>query len=154
MKLRTLSLLVAFAGILTFTFAQNQTTNDPAKAKALIKLCADWDDAYIKKDPAAVEQLLTADYIGIDDEGATTTKAEEIELIKTGAYVIHSVEHLEPPKVRIHGSSAIVTSHSKVRLTYKDDTTTTIGRATTVCVDTGNGRWQIASWHASKVKGE
>src|SRR5207253_1814652 len=98
----------------------------------------------IKKDPTPLDRLLTADYIGIDEEGSVTSKQDEINLIKTGEYVILSVEHLEPPKIRFYGSTAIVTTHSKVKESSKGKVTTLVGRATTVCVKEG-GDWKIVS---------
>ena len=133
----------------SFVSAQPNTRN--RDTKAVLKLCEEWDAAYMQKDPAPLEHLLTNDYVGIDDEGAVTSKEDEINLIKTVEYVILSVEHLEPPKVRFHGSTAIVTTYSKVKESSKGKVATLTGRATTVCVKE-NGAWKIASWHASKVK--
>src|SRR5437016_12616734 len=82
--------------------AQNKSDPD---AKAVLKLCNDWDDAYIKKDARPLEKLLAADFVGIDEDGAVTSKADEISLIRTDEYVIFSVEYLEPPKVRFYGST-------------------------------------------------
>lgn len=129
-----------------FVFAQNKSDEN-----AVLRTCNAWDDAYIKKDSKPLEKLLTADYIGIDDEGAVTSKADEINLIKSGEYIILSVDHVQPQKVRLYGSTAVVTSHSKVKHVFKGQTNTITGRATTVCVNE-NGHWQIASWHASRVK--
>jgi ketosteroid isomerase-like protein len=129
-----------------FAIAENKTDEN-----AVIQICNAWDDAYIKKDPKPLEKLLTADYVGIDEEGAVTTKTDEINLIKSGEYVIFSVDHVEPQKVRLYGTTAIVTSHATVKHASKGETNTVIGRATTVCVNK-NGQWQIASWHASRVK--
>ena len=129
-----------------FAIAQNKTDQN-----AVIQICNAWDDAYIKKDPKPLEKLLAADYMGIDEEGAVTTKADEMKLITSGEYVIFSVDHVEPQKVRFYGSTAVVTSHAKVKHASKGETNTVIGRATTICVNQ-NGRWQIASWHASRVK--
>lgn len=122
------------------------------KTKAVLQLCEDWDMAYQNKDAAPLERILTADYIGIDDEGAITSKADEIALIKNGAYVIESVRMLEEPKVRFHGATAIVTTLAKVKSVYKGVASTITGRATTVCVQGANGQWQIASWHATRLK--
>jgi ketosteroid isomerase-like protein len=141
--------LFAAAAILQFSLfavAQNKTDEN-----AVIQICNAWGDAYIKKDSKPLEKLLAADYIGIDEEGAVTTKADEINLIKSGEYVIFSVEHIEPQKVRFYGTTAVVTSHAKVKHASKGETNTVIGRATTVCVNK-NGQWQIISWHASRVK--
>ena len=129
-----------------FAIAQNRTDQN-----AVIQICNAWDDAYIKKDPKPLEKLLAADYMGIDEEGAVTTKADEMKLITSGEYVIFSVDHIEPQKVRFYGLTAVVTSHAKVKHASKGETNTVIGRATTICVDR-NGQWQIASWHASRVK--
>jgi len=133
-----------------FAVAQNKS-DQKAEAKKVIQLCEAWDNAYIKKDPAPLEKMLTVDYLGIDDEGAVTSKTDEINLIKSGEYVIFSVEHIEPPQVRFFGSTAIATTHAKVKQSSKGQTNVVNGRATTVCVNQ-HGQWQIASWHASRVK--
>ena len=146
--MKTIVLAVALLVTCGFVFAQ-QNTRD-ADTKAVLKICDDWDAAYMKKDPAPLERLLTNDYIGIDDEGGVTSKQDEINLIKTGEYVILFVEHLDAPKVRFYGATAIVTMHSKVKESSKGKVTTLIGRATTVCVQEKSG-WKIASWHASRV---
>ena len=143
---KTLFVAVALLFFSIFSIAQNKTDQN-----AVIQICNAWDDAYIKKDPKPLEKLLTADYIGIDEEGAVTTKADEINLIKSGEYVIFSVDHIEPQKVRFYGATAIVTTQAKVKHASKGETNTVIGRATTVCVNQ-NGQWRIASWHASRVK--
>lgn len=129
-----------------FVFAQNKSEEN-----SVIQICNAWDNAYIKRDSKPLEKLLAADYIGIDDEGVVTSKADEINLIKTGDYIIISVDHLEPLKVRFYGSTAVVTSHSKVKHVFKGQTNTVAGRATTVCVNQ-HRQWQIASWQASRVK--
>jgi ketosteroid isomerase-like protein len=143
---KTLFVTAALLLFSLFAIAQNKTDQD-----AVLRICNTWDDAYIKKDPKPLEKLLTADYVGIDEEGAVTTKADEISLIKSGEYVIFSVDHIEPQKVRLYGTSAVVTSHARVKHASKGETNTVIGRATTVCVNK-DGQWQIVSWHASRVK--
>src|ERR1041385_4174742 len=130
---KTLAAAVALVLLSAFVLAQNKS--DQNDAKTVIQVCNDWDNAYIEKDAAPLEKLLTPDYIGIDEEGAVTSKADEINLIKTGEYVIFSVEHLEPQKVRFYGSTAIVTTHAKVKQSSKGQTNTVTGRATTVCVN-------------------
>ena len=133
-----------------FAVAQNKSGQN-TEAKELIQRCDAWDNADVNKDPAPLDKMLTADYIGIDDEGAVTSKADEINLIKSGEYVILSVDHVEAPRVRFFGSTAVVTTHAKVKQSSKGQTNVINGRATTVCVKQ-HGEWQIASWHASRVK--
>ncbi len=131
--------------------AADRLPDSTAKNDAVLALVAAWDLAYIQKDAAPLERLLAVDYLGIDDEGAVTSKADEIALIKSGEYVLHSVDEIEPAKVRFYGDTAVVTTHAKVKQTYQGETKTVDGRATTVCVERG-GRWQIVSWHASRLK--
>jgi ketosteroid isomerase-like protein len=133
-------------------FAQYQKDQKPkdARAEAVLKLLDDWDNAYIKKDAAPLEKFLADDYIGIDENGDITRKPEEIALIKTGEYVIHSVNHIEPPSVRFHGSTAVATTFATVKQTYKGETSEFKARATTVCIEK-NGSWIVVSWHGSKL---
>jgi ketosteroid isomerase-like protein len=148
MRKLLLIFLVCFAGEV---FAAESLSD---QEKTVLRICKEWDDAYIKRDAAPLDQLLTADYIGIDDQGAVTSKSDEIALIKNGTYILHSVKDLEPQKVRIYGSTAIVTGLAEVKNTYKGVTSTLKGRATTVLVRGANAKWQIASWHATKVVDE
>jgi ketosteroid isomerase-like protein len=143
---RLLALLFTFLCIVS----EPASFGAQSKTNAVLAVCAAWDQAYIDKDPAPLQRLLHPDYLGIDEDGAITTKADEIALIKTSAYVIHSVTPVEPPKVRFLGKTAIVTTHSRVNQTYRGETETLAGRATIVCT-LQNRKWQIISWHASKI---
>lgn len=140
-------LIAAFCSMLAC--AQDTQPAD-AKTKAVLKLIEDWDNAYIKKDAAPLLKLLSDDFIGIDENGAVTHKTDEIALIKTGEYVIHSVKYLEPPVVRIYGATAVVTTYATINQTYKNQPGEFKGRSTTVCVEKG-GHWIAVSWHGSKV---
>jgi ketosteroid isomerase-like protein len=140
-------LIVAFCSMLAF--AQDAAPAD-AKTKAILKLLEDWDNAYIKKDATPLLKLLSDDFIGIDENGEVTHKTDEISLITTGEYVIHSVKYLEPPVIRIYGATAIATTYATVNQTYKGQPGEFKGRSTTVCVEK-EGRWVAVSWHGSKL---
>jgi ketosteroid isomerase-like protein len=144
-------LLILLAAIFPFlATAQTKPTDD--RTTTVLKIIEAWDAAYMKKDAAPLEKLLAENYIGIDDNGEVTGKSDEIALIKNGEYVIHSVEHIDPPVVRFYEKTAIVTTHSRVSLTYRGKQTNFVGRATTICHEKQSGHWQITSWHASKVE--
>ncbi len=144
-------LFLSVLALNAMTFAADTPLNDP-KSKAVLKVFNDWDQADVKKDTPTLAQILSADYIGIDEDGTVTSKADEIALIKKGEYIVESVEHLDPPKVRFYGSTAVVTSYAKVKQIYKGEASTVTARATTICVDKGADGWQVVSWHASKLK--
>jgi ketosteroid isomerase-like protein len=141
--------------LLTFASAQERSAN-PSDApdqtrQAIVQLCTDWDNAYINKNLAALEKILSGDFVGIDDEGNVTAKTDEINLTKSGDLVITSVQRIEPLKVRFHGTTAVVTGFSFMRQKFKGADTTGRARFTIVCAQKGD-RWQIVSWQSTKVK--
>jgi ketosteroid isomerase-like protein len=145
-------ILTLMAACLMLVGAQELKRAD-AKTTAVLKLLEDWDNAYIKKDAGPLENFVSEDYIGIDENGEVTRKGEEIALIKSGEYVIHSVKYLEPPTIRFYGSTAVATTFASVKQTYKGATSEFKARATTVCVEK-DGRWIVVSWHGSKLQGK
>jgi hypothetical protein len=140
MNLRFLALVLA-ATLSALLVAQDQKPAN-ARTTAVLKLLEDWDNAYIKKDAAPLENFLAEDYIGIDENGDVIRKPEEIALIKSGEYVIHSVNHIHPPTVRFYGATAVATTFANVKQTYKGETS--------VCIEK-DGRWIVVSWHGSKL---
>ena len=143
--------LIVVLGIILSLIAWAQETPVDGRKNSVLKAIHEWDTAYISRDQHAVERLLADDYIGIDHAGEVTRKADEIDLVKKGEYVLLSVEQIEPSEVRFHGTTAIVTSHSNVKLKIKGAQTNLLGRATTVCVER-DGQWKIVSWHSSKAR--
>jgi ketosteroid isomerase-like protein len=148
-KLIIATILLAFFPLLA-TAQNSNTIND--KTNVILKLISDWDDVYLEKDATPLDHLLADDFIGIDNDGEVTHKADEIALVKSGEYILLSVKPIEPHKVRFYGPTAIVTSYSNVQLKYKGKETNFIGRATTVCTQKKGGQWEIVSWHASKAE--
>ena len=142
----------AFLGLLLPLLGVAQKAPVDEKTSAVLKAIRDWDTAYISRDQYAVKRLLAEDYIGIDHAGEVTKKADEVALVKSGEWVLLSVEQIEPRVVRFYGPTAIVTSYSNVHLLVKGVRTNFAGRATTVCVEKKVGQWEIVSWHASSVK--
>jgi ketosteroid isomerase-like protein len=139
-------------------WAHGQVTSDTkassknAKAeKELIKLCRDWDNAYIKRDGEALKNILGDDYLGIDDFGSVITKADEITLTQSGDFVLISVAMDEPIKIRVYGSAAVVTTCATLRQQYQGKDMSGQIRSTSVWSKRGN-RWQVVSWHGSRVK--
>jgi len=116
---------------------------------ALKKMELEWAQAEIKKDVAAVERILADDWVGIDYDGSTATKAALIDHLKTGASSVESQETSDM-KVRIFGKTAIVTGvdTEKSRDKNKDSTGKYIW--TDVFVER-NGRWQIVATQSTRM---
>ncbi len=147
-----------FAAVLGLFFPMLATAQNPNRASdqkrsaTVLKLIADWDEVYLKKNAAPLEKMLAENYISIDHDGEVTRKADEIELVKKEEYVLISVDHVEPPQVRFYGATAVVTTLAKVKQKYQGKESSFLGRATTVCVEKKDGGWEVVSWHASNVE--
>lgn len=100
-------LLVALHGIAT---AQNNKLE-----QAITKLEAEWVDALIKVDTAALERLYSDQLTYTHSSGTTDTKAEYIANLKTGRTKYESLVR-EDVKVRIFGNTVLHTSKTNYKL--------------------------------------
>ena len=64
------------------------------------------NNASLKKDRSALEQLLADDLISLNSNGTATSKAEEIALTEESKW---TDAKLTNPKVRIYGNTAVLT---------------------------------------------
>ena len=86
--------------------------------QTLMQMERDWTQAGIKKDAAALDRIVADDWVGIDFEGKSTTKAEAMADLKSGSSTTQSAE-LGPMKVRVFGNAAVVTGSDTEKSTYK-----------------------------------
>jgi ketosteroid isomerase-like protein len=66
-----------------------------------------WRQAALKADVATVDKLLADDFIAISGLGETITKAEALELYKSGKLKFEAIDVLDM-KVRVYGDTALV----------------------------------------------
>ena len=83
--------------------------------QAVGKLEAEWVDALIKVNTAALEQLYSDQLTYTHSSGTTDTKAEYIANLKAGKTKYESLVR-EDVKVRVYGNSAIHTSKTNIKL--------------------------------------
>ncbi len=100
-------MLVALHGIAA---AQNNQIE-----QAITKLEAEWVDALIKVDAAALERLYSDQLTYTHSSGTTDTKAEYIANLKTGRTKYESLVR-EDVKVRVYGNTALHTSKTSYKL--------------------------------------
>lgn len=79
--------------------------------------CA-WGEAYIRRDTAALEQLLADDYTFTDPLGGVTDKRQNLDYISSGAFRIQDTQSRDV-RVRIYGETAVVTALSIFKASYK-----------------------------------
>ena len=65
-----------------------------------------WGQAYVSKDPKALERILDDAFVNIDSDGVVQNKAEVVAEVSTSTIVQFLTESMV---VRLHGNTAIVT---------------------------------------------
>lgn len=110
-----------------------------------------YNDMIKRNDAAAIENILSADYMYTSSEGALNTREQEIARFKSGKIKIESAE-LTEQKVRIIGNGgAIETGRFHVKGTNDGKPFDEVERYTTTWT-WRSGRWQIVADHTSAVK--
>ena len=130
--------------------------NDPAAVeKTLTQMERDWSQvgtnkANIDKDAKTLDQTLADDWVGLDYQGTSNSKAQALANLKSGQSTTQSIE-LGPMKVRVFGDSAIVTGSDTEKSTYKGKDSSGNYVWTDVFVER-NGRWQAVASESTKVQ--
>jgi ketosteroid isomerase-like protein len=113
-----------------------------------------WSKAFLRHDLDALSRLLADDFVGIDGRGVVSDKAAELEEAKAPPSgfqgPVLTREDLSDVRVRVYGSTAVLTALNTAQFTDKDGPSTIRYRRTTVWVFRG-GRWQCVSFHGSRV---
>ena len=129
----------------------------PAASKAdtasveqtLIQMERDWTQAALKKDTATLDRILADDWVAIGFQGTTTTKTQAIAELKSGVSAAQT-EELGDMKVRIFGTTAIVTGSDTEKSTYKGKDSSGKYVWTDVFIER-NGRWQAVASQSTKA---
>jgi len=110
-----------------------------------------WRTAMLKGNSAAMESLLADDYTAITAQGAIQTKEETLNSMKTGAWQLTSLS-VSDRKVRIYGSTAVVTSVAELLGSRDAQDLAGRYRYTRVYVRNAAGQWKIVSFEASRIQ--
>lgn len=108
-----------------------------------------WQAAILSDNTTGVSDLLADSYIGIGPDGTISTKAEDLQSRTSGQQIINSLD-VEDRKIRIFGTTAVVTSKVRVRGMYSGLPLLGEYRYTRVW-NLEHGRWQIVSFEANRV---
>jgi len=115
----------------------------------LIKIENGWGEAVLKKDIAFLDRILADDIVETDTDGNIYTKAQDLEEIKSGAYVMTSWAQ-DDIKVRIYGDTAVVTGRTTNKGQYKGKDISGQYRWTDTFIKR-DGRWQCVATHSSRI---
>ena len=138
--------LIFAAAIISQTIAQPKSGS---AEQELIKLENEWNEAYLKRDLAALDRLEADGIVQTDSDGNVFTKSEDIEEVKTGALVLTSSVQ-DDLKVHAYGDAAVVTHRSTEKGQYRGEDYSCQFRYTDTWVKKA-GRWQLVAAHFSKI---
>lgn len=110
-----------------------------------------WRKAMVSADSAALEPLLAEDYTAITPNGAIQTKEQTLKILSSGLLHVDSLIFSDR-KVRIYGSTAVVTSSAELTGNKAEQALTGRYRYTRVYVRNAAGQWKIVSFEASRIQ--
>lgn len=110
-----------------------------------------WRSAILHGNTSAMDALLADDYMAISPTGILQSKEQTLANLRAGNIHFTSLE-LSDRKIRIYGTTALVTSRAEVTGSGPDGDLSGSYRYTRVYVKDLRGVWRIVSFEASKIK--
>jgi ketosteroid isomerase-like protein len=109
-----------------------------------------WRTAQLDDDVAAMDKLLSDDYVGITMTGQVVTKAQQLDRMRNRTLMLTTIT-LDDVKVKLIGSTAIVTSRAQVNGTNEGAPIHGTYRYTRVYSRLPAGMWKITNFEATRV---
>jgi ketosteroid isomerase-like protein len=110
-----------------------------------------WRAAILKGNSTELAALLADDYTGITAKGAIQTKDQAVANLRSGALQVTAL-NISDRKVRVYGSTAVVTSLAELTGSKNDQEVTGRYSYTRVYVRNQQGQWKIVSFEASRIQ--
>ncbi len=110
-----------------------------------------WRNAILHGNIPAMESLLADDYMAITPTGILQSKEQALANLRAGTVHFNSID-LSDRKVRLYGTTALVTSRAEVAATGPDGNISGSYRYTRVYVKDAHGVWRIVSFEANRIR--
>ena len=110
---------------------------------------SEWGDAFERRDLAALDRIMSDEYILTDPLGNVRGKAESLAALETNQVFFESTKS-DNVDVRINGDTAVVTGRSTFKGRYKGWSMAGKYQYTDVLVKRG-GAWQAMSSHVTAL---
>ncbi len=109
-----------------------------------------WRLAMLHGDAATVSAMLADDYMGISPMGTLQSREQTLASLRAGTMHFKSLDFSDR-KVRLYGTTAVVTSRAEVDGVSPDGPLTGSYRYTHVWVRNAQGAWKVVSFEASRI---
>ena len=123
--------------------------NKGALHKQVNQLEQQWQTALLANDTPTLSAMLGDSYVGIGPDGTIASKAEEIQARVSGEDRVQML-HVLDRKIRVYGSTAVVTSRVRVQGIYAGEPLLGEYRYTRVW-SLGRGQWHVVSFEANRI---
>lgn len=143
-----LAVIVTFAAASLSAMPRNEKHETRLQIEQLEEA---WRNAVMRGNSAAMDTLLADDYMAITPTGILQSKEQTLANLRAGNVHITSID-LSDRKIRLYGTTALVTSRAEVTGTSPDGDISGSYRYTRVYVKDVRGVWHIVSFEASRIR--
>ena len=109
-----------------------------------------WRTAQLSGDVAAMDRLLSDDYVGISMTGQVNTKAQQLSRVRARKIVLTRID-LGEMKVKLVGQIAIVTVRASIEGTNEGLPMNGVFRYTRIYQHLPGGGWKITNFEATRI---
>jgi ketosteroid isomerase-like protein len=150
---RALALALALIAASSSAFGQkadNKSAKSGGVEEAVKQLERDWANAAKSYDVATLNRIVADDWVGTDETGKRTTKAQMIANTNSHKGTLGSFT-FDDMTVRVYGNTAIVTGGDTETSTFDGKDTSGHYFWTDVFVKQKDGSWKAVASHTSKA---
>ena len=146
MKWQRIALVLITLSLLAASLAWGQNGNAEQQVREV-------NDRYIaaqlNNDSDSLRKFMADDFTAIRSDGSMSTKAQEIEHIKSGA-LTHEKSDIQDVKIRVYGNTAVATVRSYFKGTVNGKPLSSTVRVTRVWVKQ-KGNWKCVALQSTRV---
>ena len=146
-RLLLMSFLLAFAAPY---FAVASASSHQKPKDIILSLEEQWRSATLTADAAEIDKLLSDDYVGISWSGQVSTKAMQMDRIRTHTFALSRLD-ISDVKVKVVGSIAIVTSIAQIEGVNEGSPMHGTFRYTRIYQRLPQGTWKITNFEATRI---
>ena len=149
--IRSLAQFILVVALFPFlvALAERSVAQGKSEEEVVRQLERDWSAAAAHNDAEAYGRVLADDFIGHWADGSTTTKREEIEMLRS-AKVSYSENRVIDMSIRIFDSTAIVTGRNTETSVIEGKDATGIYNFTDIFLKR-SGHWQIVASQTARA---
>ena len=142
-KLAIVAMVSSLIAVGAVSFSQNSPDAD------IVQFVRTYDDAWNKKDAPTVQSMLGPDYVYFSSRGATESRQQVLDMLRSPKYTLAAAERSEV-KVYRTGSTAVVSSRWKGHGTY-DGREFHDDQRCSIVLGREKQRWQVLAEHCTQI---